>query len=139
MRRLSSSPTWPCEKRSTKHGTFDRKTRAALLLTVAATDECAYTVALNTMIARHAGWSESETVALRRGRVEDPQSAALVNVTRQCAANRGHVDDATWHAALDAGWTDAKLAEAWALIGLAQFVDSFVNYAQTDIDPQFHD
>src|SRR5258708_37108930 len=119
------------------HGTFDRKTRTAILLTVAAADKCAYTVALNTLIASQAGWNAEETHALRDGNVEDPKLAALLEVARQSAENRGRVDEPTWQTALNAGWTDEQLAEAFAFIGLTQYVDSFINYARTDIDSAF--
>jgi lactoylglutathione lyase len=119
------------------HGTFDRKTRTALLLTVAAADQCAYTVAINTLIATQAGWSAGDTRALRDGSVEDPKLAALLGVARQSALNRGRVDEATWQTAVNVGWTDEQLAEAFAFIGLAQYVDTFINYARTEIDPAF--
>ena len=120
-----------------EHATFDPKTRTAILLTVAAADKCAYTIALNTLIARQSGWNEDETVALRNRRVEDAKLAALLGVAWTSATNRGHVDEPTWQTALDAGWTDAQLAEAFAFIGLAQYVDSFINYARTDVDSPF--
>jgi hypothetical protein len=120
-----------------EHGTFDRKTRTALLLTVAAADQCAYTVAINTLIATQAGWGAPETRALRNGRVEDPKLASLLEVARQSASNGGRVDEATWQTAVNVGWTQEQLAEAFAYIGLAQYVDSFINYARTDIDPVF--
>src|ERR1051326_5701792 len=40
--------------------TLDRKTRSAILLTVAAAEAVRYTIALNSAIAAQAGWSESE-------------------------------------------------------------------------------
>src|SRR5579864_2703744 len=119
------------------HGTFDRKTRTALLLTVAVADQCAYTVAINTLIATQAGWSAAETRALRDGSVEDPKLASLLEVARQSAVNRGRVDEAAWQMAVNVGWTDEQLAEAFAYIGLTQYVDAFINYARTDIDPVF--
>src|ERR1051325_10791474 len=60
-----------------EYGTFDRKTRAALLLTVASADRCAYTISLNSLIARQSGWTEDETVALRNGHVEHARLEAL--------------------------------------------------------------
>jgi catechol 2,3-dioxygenase-like lactoylglutathione lyase family enzyme/alkylhydroperoxidase family enzyme len=119
------------------YGTFDRKTRTALLLTAAAADQCAYTVAINTLIATQAGWSAAETRALRDGSVEDPKLASLLDVARQSAVNRGRVDEATWQTAVNVGWTDEQLAEAFAYIGLTQYVDTFINYASTEIDPVF--
>src|SRR5215470_20369639 len=120
-----------------EHGLFDARTRTAILLTVASADKCAYTIALNTLIARQAGWNEDDTLALRNGRIEDRKLAALLDVAHHSATNKGHVDEPTWRTALDAGWTDAQLAEAFAFIGLAQYVDSFINYARTDVDSPF--
>ena len=120
-----------------EQGTFDPKTRTAILLTVAAADKCAYTVALNTLIARQAGWNDDETLALRNGHVQDVKLAALLEVARQSATNHGHVNEPRWQTALDAGWTNAQLVEAFAVVGLAQYVDSFINYARTDIDAPF--
>ena len=75
----------------------------------------------------------SET--LREGNADDPKLAALLGVVRQAAANRGRVDEATWLAARAAGWTEAHLAEAFALVGLTQHVDGFLNVARTEVDP----
>jgi catechol 2,3-dioxygenase-like lactoylglutathione lyase family enzyme/alkylhydroperoxidase family enzyme len=117
------------------HGTLDRKARTAILLATAAADECAYTVALNTVIAQQAGWDARQTRALRTADAPDPKLAALLAVARQSALNRGRVDEATWQAARDAGWSEAELAEAFAFVGLTQYVDTFVNFARTELDP----
>ena len=117
-----------------EYATLDPKTRTALLLTVAAADQSAYALPLNTLIARQSGWTEDETRGLRAGHVDDPKLGALLDVAREAAPNHGRVDQTTWQAALDAGWSDAQLAEAFAFIGLAQYVHSFLNYAQTEVD-----
>jgi AhpD family alkylhydroperoxidase len=117
------------------HGTLDRKSRTAILLAVAAADGCAYTVAVNTLIARQAGWSDEETRALRHGDPADRRLAALLGVARQSARTRGSVDEATWQAARGAGWSEAELAETFAFVGLTQYVDAFVSFAQTELDP----
>jgi lactoylglutathione lyase len=116
------------------HATLDRKTRTALLLTVAVADKSAYTVAVNTLLAGQAGWSATETRALRDNKVQDAQLAALLEVARQSAVNHGRVDDFAWQRALSLGWTSEQLAEAFAFVGLTQFVDSFINFARTDVD-----
>ncbi|MBV9174110.1 MAG: VOC family protein [Chloroflexi bacterium] len=121
------------------HGTLDRKTRTAILLTTAAADECAYTVALNATIAQQAGWDERETLALRTAPAADPKLASLLAVAGQSARNRGRVEEATWQSARVAGWTDAELAEAFGFVGLAQYVDSFINFAETEPDGLFAD
>jgi catechol 2,3-dioxygenase-like lactoylglutathione lyase family enzyme len=120
-----------------EHGTLDRKVRTAILLSVAAADGCAYTVALNTLIAGQSGWTPADVDAIRTGSSKEPEHAhlaALLGVAREAALNGGRVEEVTWGAARTSGWTESDLLEAFALVGLTQYVDSFVNFARTDLD-----
>jgi lactoylglutathione lyase len=118
-----------------EYGQLERTTRTAILLTVATADACAYSVAVNTLVAQQSGWGASDIAALRDADAPDPKLAALLRLARQSALHHGHVDEATWQSARGAGWTEAELAEAFALIGLAQYVDTFVNFAHTPLEP----
>src|SRR6516164_9366826 len=60
--------------------------------------------------------------------------ASLAGLVREAAVNSGTVSDATWGRAVDAGWTDEQLTEAFAYLGLTVFTAYFLNYAQTDLD-----
>jgi alkylhydroperoxidase family enzyme len=74
-------------------------------------------------------------VAIRNGSyAEDPKLAALLTLVRESTANIGDVDDATWQAALDAGWTDAELTEVSVHIALNLFTNHFNHLVQTDLD-----
>jgi alkylhydroperoxidase family enzyme len=118
-----------------EHGTFDLKTRAAIMLTVATSDRSAYSQAVNSMLAQRGGWEAAEIDAIRSGTaLGDPRIDALLAVTRETADQRGHVSDATWQAALAAGWTEAQLAEAFTSIGLALYADYFLHYAGVALD-----
>jgi alkylhydroperoxidase family enzyme len=117
--------------------TLDRKTRSAILLTVASADGTGYTTALNSAIAAQAGWSESEIRELRAGRPGDQRLAALLAVVRALTRSIGRVDEATWHTARTAGWSENQLAEAFAFAGLTHFVDAFANFAQSELDSPF--
>jgi hypothetical protein len=87
------------------------------------------------LLTPRAGMSPEEIDAVLAGEpIEDATLDALVAVAREAAGNEGHVTDAAWRAATDAGVTDAQLAEAYASIGLAVYVDHFVNYADTPFD-----
>src|SRR6516162_10220375 len=59
---------------------------------------------------------------------------AIAGLVREAAVNSGKVSDATWGRAVDAGWTDEQLTEAFAYLGLIVFTAYFLNYAQTDLD-----
>jgi alkylhydroperoxidase family enzyme len=65
---------------------------------------------------------------------EDAKLAALLALVRESAGNVGTVEDATWQAALDAGWSDAEVTEASVQIALNLFTNHFNHLVQTDLD-----
>ncbi len=66
--------------------------------------------------------------------MDDPKLAALVTLVRKQAAEVGHVEDSTWQAALDAGWSDSELTETSAVVALNLFTNYFNHFVQTDLD-----
>jgi len=104
------------------YGTFDARTREAIALVVGNVDGYEYCQSAHTLSAKAAGLSSEQTVAIREDRVDfDPQLAALLTLVRQAAANTGNVADATWQAALDAGWSDTELTGTSAHLALNLF------------------
>ncbi len=115
-------------------GTLNDKLREVVALAVANVDECSYCQAAHTAGGKAAGLSAQETIDIRRGQVDDPKLAALVTLVREQAANVGHVQDSTWRAALDAGWSDSELTETSAVVALNLFTNYFNHLVQTDLD-----
>jgi AhpD family alkylhydroperoxidase len=115
-------------------GSLDARSREVIALAVADVDECSYCQAAHTLAGKAAGLSEEETIAARRGTVEDPKLGALVTLVREQAANVGHVQDSTWQAALDAGWSDTELTETSAVVALNLFTNYFNHLVQTELD-----
>jgi AhpD family alkylhydroperoxidase len=115
-------------------GTFDARTREAIALAVASVDRCDYCQAAHTAGGKAAGLSEQDTVDIRRGEVADPRLRALLAVVREQTANVGAVQDSTWQAALDAGWSDAELTETSAVVALNLFTNYFNHLVRTDLD-----
>jgi hypothetical protein len=70
------------------------------------------------MAGKAAGLTEEQTIEIRRGQVDDSKLDTLAKVAREAVENTGTVGDATWQAALDAGWSDTELADAFAAITL---------------------
>jgi hypothetical protein len=60
--------------------------------------------------------------------------AALLAVVREAAGNVGDVSDVTWKTALEAGWSDRQLTEAFAYLAVNLFTNYFNHYARTDLD-----
>ena len=116
-------------------GTFDPATREAIALAVGKVDGCDYCQSAHTLSAKRAGFSEEQTIAIREDQVDfDSKLAALLTLVRESAANLGHVPDAVWQRALDAGWTDTELTEASVHIVVNLFTNHFNHLVQTDLD-----
>ena len=117
------------------HGTFDARTREAIALAVAVVDGCSYCEAAHTGGGKAAGLADDEMVAIRRDAVEfDPRLAALLAVAREYTGNVGTVQDATWQAAIDEGWTDEQLTEMSVHVTGNLFTNYFNHFVQTELD-----
>jgi alkylhydroperoxidase family enzyme len=118
-----------------ERGTLDPKVSWALNLTTAATIGNAYMIGIASRFARMSGWTDAQVEALRTAATTgDTKIDAITSVIREAAAHSGKVTDAVWRAALQHGWSDTQLAEAFAYLGLTLFTGYFLNYAQTDAD-----
>ena len=71
--------------------------RQALHLAVSQVNECGYCQAAYTAGSKAAGWSQEQTVQIRRGEVEgDDRTTALLGFAREEVAKQGWLTDATW-------------------------------------------
>jgi AhpD family alkylhydroperoxidase len=114
---------------------LDRKTREAIHLTVANVNDCDYCQAAYTGAAKAQGFSEAETIQIRLGDLDDDEKlTALLAVARAIAADRGHVDDAVWEAALDAGWSDVELLDTYADVVRTVMTNWFNHLVDTELD-----
>ncbi len=119
----------------TEHGTFETSTREAIALSVGAVDKCDYCQAAHTVAAKRAGFDDDQTLSIRRGSGSgDEKLDALLAVSRQITDEVGYVEDATFRAALDAGWSEEQLAELFAHVAVNLYTNYFNHYAGTELD-----
>ena len=117
------------------YGSFDAQTQEAIALAVANVDDCSYCQAAHTGGGKAAGLSDDEMVAIRRDAVEfDVKLTALLSLAREYTRDVGNVSDATWEAALDAGWTDEQLTELSVHITLNLLTNYFNHFVRTELD-----
>ncbi|HEY1158472.1 MAG TPA: carboxymuconolactone decarboxylase family protein [Arthrobacter sp.] len=117
------------------HGTFDARTKEAIALAVGNQNGCDYCQAAHTVSGRKAGLTDDQILAIRAGEVDfDQKLATITEVAREAAARAGNVSDAVWQAALDAGWSDEELTEAFVYIAANLFTNYFNHYAETELD-----
>lgn len=115
---------------------LDLATRKAIHLAVSAVNGCGYCQSAYTVGCKRAGFDEDQTVAIREGREHefDEKLSALLDVAREITENTGYVDDGTWQTAIDAGWSDVQILEAFADT-IRAFVTNYFNHLTgTEID-----
>jgi hypothetical protein len=118
-----------------EHATLAPPMRAALMLATASALPNAYVQNVTATLAARAGWNPGQVAAIRAGRgVGDQHTDALLEVVLRAAADHGHVGDEAWTLALEAGWGEDQLAEAYSFLGLTVFTGHFLNFAQTSLD-----
>lgn len=118
-----------------EHGTFDARAREAIALAVGAVDGCSYCQSAHTLSGKAAGLSAGDMIDIRAGRpVVDARLDTLLGVAREAVGDTGYVQEPTWQAALDAGWTDVQLAEAFAHVAVNLYTNYFNHYAGTELD-----
>ena len=118
-----------------EHTSLEPHVRAAIHLAVANLNECDYCQAAYTIEAIRAGFTQEQTVKVRRGDVDfDPALAALLSVVRQAAERKGYVTDDAWQAALDAGWSERQLLEAFADAIRTLLTNYFNHFVGTEMD-----
>jgi AhpD family alkylhydroperoxidase len=109
--------------------------RQAIHLTVAAVNDCDYCQAAYTGAARRTGFSVEETVQIRAGEVADrPDLNVILSLAREMADHRGHVDDATWAAATDAGVDERQILEIYAEVVRTILTNYFNHLVDTELD-----
>lgn len=114
---------------------LDQKTRDAIHLTVANVNECSYCQAAYSWAAKARGFTDEQTIQIRKGAVDgDDKLTVLLAVARQIAERRGHVDDASWQAALDAGWSDVELLDTYADVVRTVMTNYFNHLVDTELD-----
>ena len=117
------------------HGTLDVRTTETIALAVGNENGCAYCEAAHTQAAKAAKFTPDQTLAIRAGKIDfDPKLDAIARVAREAAFSVGVVSDETWQAALDAGWSDNDLAEAFAHVRLNLYTNYVNHYAETQLD-----
>jgi AhpD family alkylhydroperoxidase len=114
---------------------LDRSTREAIHLTVANVNGCDYCQAAYTGAAKAQGFTEEQTIEIRRGTVDgDGKLSALLAVARELAANKGYVEETTWQRALDAGWSDVELLDTYADVIRTILTNYFNHLVGTELD-----
>ena len=116
-------------------GSLSQKEIEAVALAVSQTNSCNYCLAAHTAIGKMAGFSEDQTVNIRKGDSSgDSKLDALVNLARFTSETRGLPNQDTVDAFFAAGYSKAALVEVIGLVAVNTFNNYLNNIADTKID-----
>lgn len=114
---------------------FTAKEREAVNLIVSQVNNCEYCLAAHTMIAKMKGFSEEETLAIRKAEHGDVKLNTIIILAQSIAANKGNADQDALECFFDAGYDEKALIEVIAIIALRSFTNYV--YANTKIPVDF--
>jgi len=117
-----------------KEGVYSLKEIETVALSCAEENQCHYCLAAHTAIGKTAGFSEDETVAIRKGTVSDQKLKVLSALAKDIVKTRGLPAQKTIDAFYAAGYNDAALVELIALVSYNIFTNYFNHIAETEID-----
>lgn len=114
---------------------FTAKEREAINLIVSQVNQCDYCLAAHTSLAQLRGFSQADTIAIRRAAYSEPRLNAIIQLAQSLTAQKGNAEPALLEAFFEAGFNEKALIE---LIGLIT-VRSFANYvyAATNVPIDF--
>ncbi|KAF2327776.1 carboxymuconolactone decarboxylase family protein [Flavobacterium ginsenosidimutans] len=123
------------ESALSQDSSYTAKEREAINLIVSQVNNCDYCLAAHTMLAKLKGFSEEETIKIRKGEYSDSKLNAVIQLAKSIADNKGTAKEDDLKNFFEAGYDEKALIELTALIALR----SFTNYvfANTRIPVDF--
>jgi uncharacterized peroxidase-related enzyme len=115
-------------------GQLSPQDREVVYLAVSQNNGCQYCLSAHTGLAKKAGFSDDEVLAVRRSEPTAENHKALLRFVLRVIDTKGFVDDADLAAVRRAGYTDGQIAEAIAFIGLATYSNLFNHVFSTPLD-----
>jgi AhpD family alkylhydroperoxidase len=115
-------------------GVFSPKEREAIYLVVSEVNNCAYCLAAHTMLAINKGFSEEETLAIRKGEVNDPKLEAVIQLAKSIAEKKGDADKTLVANFFEAGYNETALIELVGLVSLRAFTNYVYSLTNIPID-----
>ena len=111
------------------------KEKEIINLVVSQVNQCRYCLAAHTLLAQKAGFTEQQTIQLRRGSFSsDAKFDAMAKFVQSVAINRGKVTDEDRAAIRSAGYTDANVVDMIVLIGDKIITNYLHNVTEVPVD-----
>jgi uncharacterized peroxidase-related enzyme len=114
---------------------LSNKEKEVVNLVVSQVNGCTYCQAAHTQIAKMNGFTEEQTVELRKGTASfDQKLDSLVKLAKSVAENRGRVSDDALTAFFDAGYTRENLVDVIVNVGEKTVTNLLHNVTDIPVD-----
>lgn len=114
---------------------LNNKEKEVVNLIVSQVNGCKYCQAAHTQLGKMNGFSEEQTIELRRGQAGfDPKTDALVKLVKEITENRGVISDDRLQSFFDAGYTKENLVDVIVNIGEKITTNLLHNVTQIPVD-----
>ena len=119
-------------------GSFTEEQIQVLLLTNAVTNACTWAVAFHTALALREGVDPADVTAIRERRApRNLDHAALSTLARTLIEKRGRLDELDISRFLQAGFDQARLLEAIAVVAASTITNYTGNVTKPPVEPAF--
>ena len=117
-----------------KKGNLNQKEVEAVALAVGQANSCQYCLSAHTTIGKMLGFSEDETLDIRRGSVTDPKLKALTSLATEITESRGLPSEESLAKFFEAGYSKGALVDVIGLVALNTFTNYLNHIADTEVD-----
>ncbi len=114
---------------------FSKKEKEVIDLAISEVNGCSYCQAAHTAIAKMNGFTEAQTIELRKGTASwDTKLDVLAKISKSIAETRGNVSEDVKQKFYDAGYTQANLVDLVIAAGIINITNTFHNLTEVEID-----
>ncbi|PIQ47284.1 MAG: alkylhydroperoxidase [Cytophagales bacterium CG12_big_fil_rev_8_21_14_0_65_40_12] len=115
-------------------GSFNAKEREAVFLAVSQVNGCAYCQAAHTTLGKMNGFTEEETIELRKGKSANARLQSIVVLAKEITANHGRPSSEALESFFAQGFDNAALIDLIALVADKTLANYVHNVTQITID-----
>ncbi|SHE99905.1 uncharacterized peroxidase-related enzyme [Mariniphaga anaerophila] len=125
------------------NSSFNKREIEAIKLAVSEVNNCQYCKAAHTVIAKMNGFTEEETIAIRKANLTDKRINLLVETAQQIATNKGKLNEHLNERFFNEGFDNKALIDLVAIVNVTSFTNYLHNATQVPVDfppaPELHD
>lgn len=116
------------------HSSFTPKEREAINLIVSQVNNCNYCLAAHTYLAEMRGFSQEDTIAIRKATFGEAKLSAVIHLAQSIAKNKGEATTNLLDAFYAQGYDEKALIELISLIALRTFTNYVFTATKIPVD-----